>query len=102
MSQKFNVQLYILFSGFLYFMANIAVIIGYASGCRYFRYYPMTLFEAIRTLIILSFVIVLISPVVWGFMKHIVERTCLIMFMIMIVITIVFDFLFYGLASASV
>jgi len=97
---KSNIQLYILFGGFIYFAINVVIIMGYA--CGYIGHILLTPFEAIRTLIIISFVIAIITPVVRGSFKSFVGPTCFIMFMVMVIVTALFNFLCACMLTATV
>jgi hypothetical protein len=96
-----NAQQYLLFSGFLYFVANVAVVTGYATG--FLGHVPFSPLAAMRGLIALSCLIALAVPLLWWFsFRASVSGTTILLFTAMIVFSVLLDLVFYWLAMAAV
>ncbi len=96
-----NAQQYLLFSGFLYFVVNVAVVTGYATG--YLGHTPFSPLVAMRGLIAVSCLIALGAPLLWWFgFRASISGTTIFLFTAMILFSVLLDLVFYWLAMAAV
>ncbi len=96
-----NTQQYLLFSGFIYFVMNVVVVTGYATG--FLGHTLISPLAAMRGLIALSCLIAFVAPLLWWCsFRTWTSGTTIILFTTMMVISVLWDSVCYWLAMASV
>lgn len=85
----------------MYFVANVAVLAGYAT--EYFSHRFLTPVKAIEILIYFSLATTVATPVAWCLWLRLhVGVKCMVLLLVMNILAVVLNLLFYWLAIVAV